>query len=73
MTLVEVVSSNIHSIGYEDNAEVLTVKFRAGGTYEYYRVPKAEYENLLKAESVGAYFSSKVRGKYATAKLAEVG
>lgn len=70
MNLIEVVSSNIHSIGYDDNTGILVVKFRgAGGTYEYDRVPKTEYENLLNAESVGGYFSSKIRNKYVTRKV----
>lgn len=69
MEMKEVVSTNINSVGYDEEKKVLSVQFKAGGTYEYDDVPKEEYEGLLSTESVGKYFSSRIRNKYVTRKI----
>jgi len=69
MNIIEVVSSNISHVGYDETKGILVVKFKAGATYEYDKVPVLEFQNLLKAESIGKYFSSKIRNKYVTRKI----
>jgi hypothetical protein len=54
-------SSVIESIGYDDKERVLEVKFRNGRVYQYFLVPRATFEKLMRAESVGSYFNLQVR------------
>lgn len=61
--LVKVKSSNIQAIGHSNDG--LFVRFVGGSTYRYPDAPKALYDKLLKAESVGSLFASAVRGKFA--------
>jgi hypothetical protein len=56
-------SSNVDAIGYRGTT--LYVRFKGGGLYTYEGVPSEVYHAGLAAESVGSWFSSAVRGKYA--------
>ena len=62
-------SSNIASIGYDPENEILEVEFNHGGVYQYSDVPQDEYENLMNAESHGKYFSANIRNDYEFVKL----
>jgi hypothetical protein len=59
-----VVSSVIRAIGFDDDEHVLEVEFRTGRIYRYFRVPRAAYDALRKAESVGSYFNRRIRTRY---------
>jgi hypothetical protein len=62
-------SSNIAEIGYDEKSYTLEVLFRSGGLYQYFEVPKQEYEGLRSASSVGAYLSQHIKGKYRYARV----
>ncbi|MGI5938045.1 KTSC domain-containing protein, partial [Methanoculleus thermophilus] len=49
-------STNIKSVGYDPEDEVLEVEFHSGGVYHYVGVPAEVYEGLLNARSKGRYF-----------------
>lgn len=64
-------SSNIASIGYDDNNKILEIEFHHGGVYQYLNVPFDVYEKLMDANSHGTYFSANIRNNslYRTIKL----
>lgn len=62
MNMIPVDSSNISSIGYEDN--VLYISFNSGGLYAYYNVPRSVYDALMNASSHGKYFAAYVKNNY---------
>ena len=62
-------SSNINRIGY--NATTLFIGFNSGESYSYAGVPYWVYLDMLSAESVGKFFFSKIKGKFAYTHLAE--
>ncbi len=64
MERLPVESSVIVAVGYDDSASILEVVFRTGRTYRYFRVPASEYDALVNAESVGAYFNREIRPRY---------
>lgn len=66
MNLIKVKSSNVVSVGYENNT--LYVQYKSG-MYSYSNVDKTVYENLLKAESKGKFMNSEVKNKYSYKKL----
>jgi len=59
--MVAVDSSMIEAIGYDSNSYILVVDFTKGGSYSYLGVPKAVYDGLLSAESVGKAFHATVK------------
>ena len=64
MDRIQVVSSNIHSVGYEADMEILEVEFTSGNVYQYFDVPESEYEGLMNAASKGKYFNRKIKDNY---------
>ena len=67
MRRVPVESSSIDSVGYEK--DVLEVRFRNGGLYQYFDVPEAMYELLMGAASKGRFFNRQIRGRYECSRL----
>jgi hypothetical protein len=58
-------SSAIEVIAYDENAHILTARFREGGiTVIYEDVPQEIYDGLIFAKSVGGYFHDKVEGRF---------
>ena len=68
MQRVPVSSSNIASVGYDDNTHTLEVEFHSGHVYQYFDVPKDVYDGLLTAGSVGKYFNQ-IKGFYRYARV----
>jgi len=54
--MINVISSDIHAIGYNEDLKTLRIKFRSGRIYEYFGVPMEDYKNLMNAQSKGKYF-----------------
>lgn len=67
MQMLEVVSSNIAAIGYENN--ILVVRFTNGGVYMYNGVPTEMFEQFKNAQSKGQFFRENIRNTYTCSKL----
>lgn len=65
----QVRSSNIRSIGYDNESRTLEVEFHSGGIYQYFNVPEAVYSGLMSASSHGSYFYRNVRKRFRYAKI----
>lgn len=65
----KVMSSNIDSIGYDRNNNILEVKFNNGAVYQYNGVTAAIHRSLMMAKSVGEFFAKHVKNVYPTKKL----
>ncbi|WP_321515857.1 KTSC domain-containing protein [Marinifilum fragile] len=62
--MTPVSSSNIESIGYDEQEEIVYVRFLNGSLYVYKGVPIHEYENLLQAPSHGSYLHRNYKNVY---------
>lgn len=62
-------SSNLESVGYDANDEILEIKFHSGGIYQYFNVPLEKFESLLNASSKGRYFLSYIKNRYRFRKI----
>jgi hypothetical protein len=62
-------SSNLASIGYDSENEILEVEFKHGGVYQYLNVPEDIFNELMNAPSHGVYFSANIRNDYEYSKL----
>lgn len=60
----EIQSSVIASAGYDEDRQVLEIKFRTGRIYHYRQVPRAVYETFMTADSAGKYFNDVIRTSY---------
>ena len=57
-------SSNLASIGYDSENEILEIEFNHGGVYQYFDVPQNVYDELINADSHGKYFAAYIRNSY---------
>src|SRR5436190_19449756 len=64
-----VISSELHSGGYDDADNLLEVEFRTGGVYQYFGVPRESYDALMAAESKGRFFNSVIKPRYPYARV----
>lgn len=62
-------SSNLASVGYNEEKQILEVEFKHGGVYQYFDVPENVYKELMNADSHGKYFSANIRNDYEYQKL----
>jgi hypothetical protein len=69
MERTAVSSSNLRSIGYEQEGSTLEVEFNTGAVYLYHGVPQGVFDSLMQAGSKGAYFNANIKNKYGTTKL----
>lgn len=64
MNRTPVVSSNIASIGYDQNSSTLEIEFNNGTIYQYFDVSERVFEELKSASSVGGYLAANIKGIY---------
>ena len=64
MQMTSVDSSSIAAIGFDEDSQTLQVEFKNGATYQYFDVPKAIFDGLVGAASVGQFLNQQVKGIY---------
>ncbi len=64
-----VASSNVRSVGYDEDSQTLEVEFHGGSVYQYLGVTPSEYSALMQAASVGSYLHAHIKNKYPTEKI----
>lgn len=62
--MINVKSSNIESVGYDENLKIVYVKFLNGSIYTYKGVSNSEFNNLKNAVSVGSYLNRNFKDIY---------
>jgi hypothetical protein len=62
--MIAVQSSNIESVGYDENDEEVYVKFLNGSVYVYRGVPLHDFEGLRDTPSVGSYLHRNFKNIY---------
>ena len=66
---IPVESSNIKSIGFDEDSSTLEIEFLSGTVYQYFDVPFPVYEGLMEAGSKGQYFAQNIKGQYRFVKV----
>lgn len=69
MKLVEVVSSNVKAVCYDEVAKTLDVTYLSGAVYRYAGVEQETYDALLAADSKGSFIGRNIKGKYEYSKV----
>lgn len=62
--MIQVSSSNIQGVGYDEATETVCVRFLNGSLYVYKGVPAHEFEGLKNAPSVGSYLHRNFKNVY---------
>lgn len=62
--MIAVQSSNIESVGYDENDQEVYVKFLNGSVYVYRGVPLHDFEGLRDTPSVGSYLHRNFKNIY---------
>jgi len=65
----QVDSTNISSIGYDEDLTTLEVEFHNGSVYQYLDVPLHVFEGLRDADSKGKHFAQHIKGYYRYVKV----
>lgn len=69
MKRIPVESSNIASIGYDEESSTLEIEFLNNTIYQYFDVPYSVYKDLIEAGSKGKYFAQQIKGYYRFVKI----
>ena len=69
MKKTPVTSSNVESIGYDEDSSTLEIEFKNGATYQYFDVPENVFNELRNANSVGEYLAASIKGSYRYSKV----
>lgn len=69
MERTPVSSSNIASIGYDEDSQILEIEFNDGSVYQYSGVPSSEHAGIMNAGSKGKYFHTNIKNRYPFVKL----
>jgi hypothetical protein len=64
LDIVAIESSALANVAYDNECATFRVEFRDGTVYQYLGVPRDNYENLLRADSKGAYFNHHIRSRF---------
>ena len=67
--LIPVDSSSVRGIGYDEDLRVLYVEYVDGEVYEYFKVPKNDYIDLLNAKSIGWSVNKRIKPYYNFRKI----
>ncbi len=67
--MIDVVSSNVAQIGYDENERMVYVRFNNGMLYTYKEVPLIEYEGLINAPSIGSYINKNFKNVYSYERI----
>ena len=62
--MIDVSSSNVQSIGYDEATQTLYVRFLNNALYIYKGVPSFEFDGLRDAPSVGSYLHRNIKNAY---------
>lgn len=62
--MISVSSSNVESIGYDEQQQILYVRFLSGGLYVYKGVSMYEFEGVRDAPSIGSYLHRNIKNVY---------
>lgn len=69
MERTSVNSSDIASIWYDEENEILEIEFHSWWVYQYSWVPVDEYSNLMNASSHGSYFAQNIKNAYLVTRI----
>lgn len=68
--MIQVGSSNVDSVGYDSELQLLYIRFLNGSEYMYRDVSQYEFDGLINAPSVGSYLHRNIKNSYPYERIA---
>jgi len=65
-----VISTELRSVGYDEDRRTLEVEFHRGGTYCYFDVESSVNAELMSTSSKGRYFNTHIKDRYSYQRVA---
>jgi hypothetical protein len=65
MDRTPVASSNLASVGYDRELQVLEIEFLNGSVYQYFNVTEDVWEQLMASSSKGSFLNQQIKPFYA--------
>ena len=62
--MIQVSSSTIYAVGYDEEQQIVHVQFLNNSEYIYKGVQRSEFDGLLNAPSVGSYLHQNFKNVY---------
>lgn len=62
-------SSNLRSVGYDEEFKILEIEFKQGRIYQYNNVPLTHFMGLMNAASKGRFFAQYIRDRFPTKRV----
>lgn len=69
MKRTQVKSSNLISIGYDEDTKTLEIEYHNGGVYQYFNVQPKVYARIMVAPSIGRFFHQVIKPNYSYKKV----
>lgn len=69
MDRINVNSSDISSIWYEEQDLILEIEFNSWWIYQYFNVPLSEFNGIMLASSHWKYFHANIKNNYNFSKI----
>jgi len=69
MTRNKVMSSNISSVGYDEESKVMEVEFKNGRVYTVHDIPKDEHEKMINSSSISGHYHANIKNNYTVKPL----
>jgi hypothetical protein len=66
---IQVSSTNLSRVRYDDSLLTLEIEFQGGRVYQYFDVPAHVFDGLLRADSHGTFFNAQIKGYYRYARV----
>ncbi len=64
MEMIQVRSSAIRAIGYDQSTRQMRITFEQGNSYDFCDVPLHIYKGLMCSSSKGTYYNTHIRDRY---------
>jgi hypothetical protein len=71
MNVTAVESSTLATVAYDKTRALLQLEFNSRALYQYFGVPAAVHEALLRAPSKGGFFNKAIRGKFPYRRISD--
>lgn len=57
-------STAVERVDYDEDRQVLDIRYAGGDRYSYFDVPRAVYDALLAADSAGGFVNREIKPRY---------
>jgi len=66
-------ASHVAEIGYDSATQTLEIAFTSGAVYDYSGVPQSLYDEFIKADSLGSFVATRIRGEFEYKRIHDEG